>query len=490
VTGTYQWDAFYSGDSNNSAASDDNAVAEQVTVSAASPTITTTPNPSSAMLGGRLQDLADISGGFSPTGSITFRLYAPGVDPTVGPATYTENVTGVNGNGAYSTTVGFASNVAGTWHWVASYNGDSNNNPAPNGPLDEPVTIPQPADLVLMKQVTPTTVIIGMDVTYTFILHNSGPGTAVSSTVTDPFPAGVTFVSAAVPSQGSFNPATHVWTVGDLANGATATLQIVAQVTLPGPIVNNAQAATVSLDPDLSNNTATAMISGLLPAGQISKRLFLASSDPAVPDLNSAVSFVTNLYNAVLNRAPDLAGADAWESLFMEGVSRQTIVQRLWNSPEHLGMEVDRLYAQTLHRSADPGGRAAWVNYLTQGHGENDLDVQLLTSGEYMATHSSSSSFVQGLYADVLQRTPDSLEVSGWLAALQATADRALIANSFVNSAEAITNAINVAYMQFLLRPADTLGRNAWLAAEQSGSITLEQVEEAILASDEFFLRA
>jgi hypothetical protein len=106
-----------------------------VTVSAASPTLTTTPNPSMAHLGVTLQDVADLAGGFDPTGSITFRLYAPGVDPTVGPAAHTETVA-VNGNGAYDTTVGFASPVTGTWHWVATYNGDPNNTPASNNPLD------------------------------------------------------------------------------------------------------------------------------------------------------------------------------------------------------------------------------------------------------------------------------------------------------------------------------------------------------------------
>ena len=43
VTGTYQWDATYSGDTNNNTGQRHNDAAEQVTVSAASPTITTTP---------------------------------------------------------------------------------------------------------------------------------------------------------------------------------------------------------------------------------------------------------------------------------------------------------------------------------------------------------------------------------------------------------------------------------------------------------------
>ena len=160
VTGTYQWDATYNGDTNNNTVSDTNAINEQVTVSAASPTITTTPNPTSAPVGETLQDSADLTGGYHPTGSITFRLYAPGVDPTVGPATYTEIVTGVNGDGDYQTTVGFATNATGIWHWVATYDGDSNNDTVSSGPADEPVAVPA-AGTMLTTAPIPTTVTLG-----------------------------------------------------------------------------------------------------------------------------------------------------------------------------------------------------------------------------------------------------------------------------------------------------------------------------------------
>jgi uncharacterized protein YfaP (DUF2135 family) len=97
VIGTYQWNVSYGGDINNNSASDNNDPAEQVTVSPAQPTLVTTPNPTSAMLPTALTDSAVLSGGSSPTGSITFTLEAPG-----GAVVETETVS-LNGNGTYST---------------------------------------------------------------------------------------------------------------------------------------------------------------------------------------------------------------------------------------------------------------------------------------------------------------------------------------------------------------------------------------------------
>ena len=124
VTGTYQWDAAYSGDANNNPSFDVNAANEVVAVSAASPTIATTPSG-----GHTLNDVATLANGFAPTGTITFTLFAPGLTTPID----TETVT-VNGNGVYSTPTGYTLHspgiVSGTYQWDATYSGDTNNNPS------------------------------------------------------------------------------------------------------------------------------------------------------------------------------------------------------------------------------------------------------------------------------------------------------------------------------------------------------------------------
>src|SRR5262249_25985407 len=129
VTGTYQWNASYSGDANNNAASDIGAADERVTVSPASPALVTTASPTTVTLPAPvptvLTDTAVLSGGYFPPGTIVFTLTGPGG------FLFTEDVT-VNGNGPYtaSTTLPATGTLGGTYTWTAHYSGDANNNEA------------------------------------------------------------------------------------------------------------------------------------------------------------------------------------------------------------------------------------------------------------------------------------------------------------------------------------------------------------------------
>ena len=163
VAGTYQWDATYSGDGNNNAATDIGSTAEQVTVSAASPTLSTTPDPTTVTLGTNpvtLTDTATLEGGFNPTGSITFSLFHDGGATPV----FTDTVNVTSGNGPYTST-GFTlpstGAVTGTYQWDASYTGDGNNNAvSDNNAADEQVTV-SAASPTLGTSPNPTTVTLG-----------------------------------------------------------------------------------------------------------------------------------------------------------------------------------------------------------------------------------------------------------------------------------------------------------------------------------------
>lgn len=107
--------------------------------------ISTSASPGTAA-GGSIADSATLSGGDSPTGTITFNLYSAS-DTTCSIPLASRSVT-VDGNGTY-TSPAVTENVVGTYQWVASYSGDSNNDPIADacGQASEqvPITPAQPS---------------------------------------------------------------------------------------------------------------------------------------------------------------------------------------------------------------------------------------------------------------------------------------------------------------------------------------------------------
>src|SRR5262249_51989977 len=127
VAGTYTWFASYSGDSNNTGATDQGGATEQITVSPASPSLVSKASPSFSPGNSAptLSDSAVLSGGFFETGTITFTLTGPGG------FSYTQTDT-VNGDGTYaaSDTLPPTGVAAGTYTWSVVYSGDANNHSA------------------------------------------------------------------------------------------------------------------------------------------------------------------------------------------------------------------------------------------------------------------------------------------------------------------------------------------------------------------------
>jgi len=121
VDGTYSWTAHYIGDANNNPS---NASVAQTVVSPASPGLSTTASPG-GVAGTTVTDIAHLSGGYFPTGTIIFLLTAPS-----GTTVDTE-VVAVNGNGTYATPTGFTlpkGTAPGTYVWQVVYSGDGDNN--------------------------------------------------------------------------------------------------------------------------------------------------------------------------------------------------------------------------------------------------------------------------------------------------------------------------------------------------------------------------
>jgi hypothetical protein len=124
--GTFYWQAVYSGDSNNNAATS-LCTSEILIVTPNSPTIATTLSAESASIGSAVHDSATLSGATSNAGgTVTYTVYSNNTCTATPVDAGTKTVT--NGSVPDSDPVTF--NSAGTFYWQASYSGDANNNPA------------------------------------------------------------------------------------------------------------------------------------------------------------------------------------------------------------------------------------------------------------------------------------------------------------------------------------------------------------------------
>ncbi|HEY7440658.1 MAG TPA: DUF11 domain-containing protein [Acidimicrobiia bacterium] len=164
---------------------------------------------------------------------------------------------------------------------------------------------PLEADLALSKTVSDATPNVGDQVTFSITLDNNGPSNATTVSVTDALPAGLTFVSS-TPSQGTYNSGSGLWTVGTVADGASATLTLVATVNSPAAQTNTASITSADQsDPDLGNNTASATVTPQQADLAVSK----LSSDPT-PNVGQTIDFTITLGNLGPNAATDVALTD------------------------------------------------------------------------------------------------------------------------------------------------------------------------------------
>lgn len=159
------------------------------------------------------------------------------------------------------------------------------------------------ADVSVTKSASASALNVGATVTFTLTVANTsgaGTGTANGVTLTDPLPAGMTWVGTTVVSgtascSGTSTVTCTVGPGGNLPFGASATIQIQATASLAGAQINTAHAAvstSSTYDPDPTNDSAAATVVVTAPGAQ---PLVCAGTPPVLVD-GGTLSGVINTY--------------------------------------------------------------------------------------------------------------------------------------------------------------------------------------------------
>jgi glyoxylate utilization-related uncharacterized protein len=320
TAGAYFWVASYSGDTNNQAATSAN---EPVTVTKASPGITTTANPTTEVVGtGALKDTATLSGGFNPTGSITFTLTDP--SSTV---VDTETVT-VSGNGTYSTPTGKVPTTAGTYHWVASYSGDTNNQAAASGATSEPVVVTPLSGVSITTTANPTTEVVGTAALKDTATLSGGtsPTGIITFTLTGPGGATVDTEMVSVSGNGTYSTPTgfvpttagsYSWVAsygGDPANSPATSSPEPVTVTQASPsVTTTANPTSEVVGSGALKDTAT-LSGGFNPTGSIT--FTLTGPGGGTVDTETVTVSGDGTYSTPTGKVPTTAGAYVWTATY------------------------------------------------------------------------------------------------------------------------------------------------------------------------------
>ena len=150
--------------------------------------------------------------------------------------------------------------------------------------------LPQIADLVVTKTVDNASPNVGDVINFTVTIASAGPDAGTNVAVSDPLPAGLSFVNA-ITSQGTYDQFTGLWTVGRVSGPVTLTIS--ARVVSPSALTNLAWIAhSDQYDPVSENNSAS-----VTETPQIADLSLTETVDNPSPRLGSLVTFTVNIIN-------------------------------------------------------------------------------------------------------------------------------------------------------------------------------------------------
>jgi uncharacterized protein YkwD len=183
----------------------------------------------------------------------------------------------------------------------------------------------------------------------------------------------------------------------------------------------------------------------------VSSSNYRLNLSPSALDSNS-VTYVRNLYQTILGRPGTEGEVALWAPVLQGSAGTAGVASAIEQSAEARTRLVNSWYTVYLGRRAQNGEEQVWVNALLKGAKEEDIQAAILGSDEFFAHAGwNNESYINALYAALLNRAGTMPEVNGWLATLPAVG-RTQVASRFVHSTEYLSGMVASYYSSLLHR--------------------------------------
>ncbi len=178
--------------------------------------------------------------------------------------------------------------------------------------------------------------------------------------------------------------------------------------------------------------------------------------DKGLPD----ETFITILYNVILDREPDEEGFETWTTMFRYNFTERFILKGFTDSREfkdlcekhnmlpgtveltdiidknyNVSLYAAKLYNNILKRDPDINGQKGKVNSLI-ANGARPVILSFFQSGEYIKQNTTDTQYITDIYRSCLGRNPDSSGLSSRLDLLDKGYSRDYILQTVLNSPE------------------------------------------------------
>lgn len=132
------------------------------------------------------------------------------------------------------------------------------------------------------------------------------------------------------------------------------------------------------------------------------------------PVSEQTLRYIDGAYAVFARRSANSTEKAHWGPIVQSG-NRLALTTALARGESWAGQMLDELYRTVLGRKADAGGKAYWMDQIARGYPLEKAAVEFYGSSEYFTSRGgTNTSFLHGLYKDLLHRTADSSGMSYW----------------------------------------------------------------------------